>query len=85
MASFDRLVFNAQTPKANAAFNRALAKPSLKREASSSEQKLIEIGRRPVGFYKLHCIHDRPRFEICQNCHRTRKEADAFLAKLLSL
>lgn len=37
---------------------------------------------RPVGYYRIHCSHNKLLWDTCGTCHRDRKEANANFGKM---
>lgn len=37
---------------------------------------------RPVGFYRIHCPHDKLKWDTCTQCKRDKREAQQNFAKM---
>lgn len=46
------------------------------REPQSRSWRAAHRDYRPVGYYRIHCSHDRLLWDTCTTCHRDKREAD---------
>lgn len=53
------------------------------REPASLTWRKQHRDYRPVGFYRIHCSHDRLLWDTCTTCRRDKREASHNLAKLI--
>ena len=69
--NLDRILRDLASRRA-AEDSRLLPTPSTRREASASERNAVYT---PPNFGILFCPHSKSYFDVCPNCHRTRKDA----------
>lgn len=84
---FNKLLHDAQMRVARGRLGKASSRPSNVFVEPSSHQWIEHHRRfRPEGYYRLHCSHDKPLWEVCssQTCRRGKHEANANMVKFLS-
>jgi hypothetical protein len=66
-----RIIHDHNMRKA-AADSKQLPTPSCVREPSSTEKNSVYL---PINYGLLFCPHGKSYFDVCQNCRRTRTDA----------